>query len=153
MPNNRNHYCYRCCRRFRVFFVQPLICVPLYLYITWKSTTLPTLSLSPTHISSYYPQIQAGAQVILGTGTGTGAAANYTGAAAYNPTTLNSPSPPGAHALPTQFAIQPPNAVPPGASILQNGSFRFLHWDVGGCQPSRLVVHRFCHRKTSNLLE
>ena len=39
-------------------------------------------------------------------------------AAAYNPTTLNplAPSPPDAQALPTPFAIQLPNAVPPGAS-------------------------------------
>jgi hypothetical protein len=78
---------------------------------------------SQAQITVYYPQVQPGAQATLGTGTGTGAAANYTGAAAYNPTTLNPPSPPGAQALPTQFAIQPPNAVPPGASILQNGSF------------------------------
>lgn len=80
-------------------------------------------SATQAQITVYYPQIQAGAQATLGTGTGTGAAANYTGAAAYNPTTLNPPSPPGAQALPTQFAIQLPNAVPPGASILQNGSF------------------------------
>jgi hypothetical protein len=100
--------------------------------IIMKVRTLPSLlgslgvvtvlfSSSQAQITVYYPQ--AGAQAVFGTGTGTGAAANYTGAAAYNPTTLNPPSPPGAQALPTQFTIQPPNAVPPGASILQNGSF------------------------------
>jgi hypothetical protein len=77
-------------------------------------------SSSLAQVTVYYePQVQA----TLGSSTGTGAAANYTGAAAYNPTTLNPPPPPGAQAMPTQFTIQPPNAVPPGASILQNGSF------------------------------
>ena len=97
-----------------------------------KPRTLPSLlfslgilfsSSSQAQITVYYPQLQPGAQAILGTGTGTGAAAQYTGAAAYNPTTLNPPSPPGAQALPTQFTITALNAVPPGASILQNGSF------------------------------
>lgn len=72
-------------------------------------------------VTVYYP---VGAQATLGaTGAGSGAAANYTGAAAYNPTTLTPPSPPGPTAMPTQFAIQPVNAVPPGASIPQKGSF------------------------------
>ena len=96
-----------------------------------KVQTLPSLlfslgailfSSSQAQVTVYY-EAHAGPQAPLGTGTATGAAANYTGAAAYNPTTLNPPPPPGAQALPTQFAIQPPNAVPPGASILQNGSF------------------------------
>ena len=78
-------------------------------------------SSSQAQVTVYYePQ---NAQATLGTTTGTGAAANYTGAAAYNPTTLNPPPPPGAQAMPTQFSIQIPSAVPPGASILQNGSF------------------------------
>ena len=89
--------------------------------------TLPSLffslgailfSSSQAQITVYY---EPGAQATLGTATGTGAAANYTGAAAYNPTTLIPPSPP--QAFPTQIALQPPNAVPPGASIPQNGSF------------------------------
>jgi hypothetical protein len=94
-----------------------------------KEQTLPSLlfsfgailfSFSLAQVTVYH---QPGAQTILGTGTGTGAAASYTGAAAYNPTTLIPPPPPGAQALPTQFAIQPPNVVPPGASIPQKGSF------------------------------
>lgn len=97
-----------------------------------KVQTLPSLlfslgailfSSSQAQVTVYYEPQAGGAQATLGTGTGTGAAANYTGAAAYNPTTLTPPSPPGAQALPTQFSIQIPNAVPPGASILQNGSF------------------------------
>ena len=98
--------------------------------INMKVRTLPSLlfslgailfSSSQAQVTVYYePGVQA---TLGGTATVTGAAANYTGAAAYNPTTLTPPSPPGAQALPTQFAIQPPNAVPPGASILQNGSF------------------------------
>lgn len=71
-------------------------------------------------VTVYY---QAGAQAALASGIGTGAAANYTGAAAYNPTTLSPPSPPGPTAMPTNFAIQPVIAVPPGASIMQKGSF------------------------------
>ena len=58
------------------------------------------------------------------TATGTGAAANYTGAAAYNPTTLNPPSPPGLQAMPTQFTIPLiTDTLPPGASIKLSGSF------------------------------
>ncbi|KAF8952441.1 hypothetical protein BDZ97DRAFT_1640845, partial [Flammula alnicola] len=55
--------------------------------------------------------------------TGTAASANYTGSAAYNPTVLNPPAPPGPAALPTQFAIQLSGVAPPGASITQTGSF------------------------------
>jgi hypothetical protein len=73
-------------------------------------------------ISGSY-RLLSGAQAALASGVGSGAAANYTGAAAYNPTTLNPPSPPGATAMPTNFAIQPVIAVPPGASIPQKGSF------------------------------
>ena len=112
------------------FSIAPFPWAILFKFTKMKVWTLPSLlfslgvlfSSSQAQITVYYPQVH-GAQVTLGTGTVTGAAANYTGAAAYNPTTLNPPSPPGAQALPTQFAIQPPNAVPPGASILQNGSF------------------------------
>ena len=57
------------------------------------------------------------------TATATGAAANYTGAAAYNPTTLIAPSPPGLQAMPTQFSVQLNNAPPAGVSIQQRGSF------------------------------
>ena len=58
-----------------------------------------------------------------GTATGTALSANYTGSAAYNPNTLNAPAPPGPAGLPTQFALQLSNIVPPGASIAQSGSF------------------------------
>ena len=114
--------------------------------------TLPSLlfslgailfSSSQAQVTVYY---EPGAQATLGTGTGTGAAANYTGAAAYNPTTLIPPPPPGAQALPTQFAIQPPNAVPNGASIPQNGSFFGFSIEMSvvnqvGKSISPVVVH------------
>ena len=78
-------------------------------------------SLGQASVTVYY---QSGAQAALSaSATRTGATANYTGAAAYNPTILNAPPPPGSQALPTQFSIQLNNAVPPGASIQQNGSF------------------------------
>ncbi|KAJ3503353.1 hypothetical protein NLJ89_g8477 [Agrocybe chaxingu] len=73
-----------------------------------------------TAVTVYY---QAGQKPLGGTATDTGVAARYTGAAAYNPTTLNPPPPPGPDALPTQFAMQFSNAVPPGASIPQSGAF------------------------------
>ncbi|KAG6848314.1 hypothetical protein H0H93_001259, partial [Arthromyces matolae] len=50
----------------------------------------------------------------------TAAAANYTGAAAYNPTVLNPPAVPSA--LPTQFVIQLQNGGTPNLSLAQNGS-------------------------------
>ena len=92
-----------------------------------KVRSLPSLFLSlgaalftssQAQVTVYY---EPGAQATLAS---TGAAANYTGAAAYNPTTLNPPPPPGAQALPTQFAIPlVTNAVPAGVSIPQSGSF------------------------------
>jgi len=66
---------------------------------------------------------QEGQTPLHGTATGTASSANYTGSAAYNPNTLNAPPPPGPAALPTQFALQLSNTVPPGASIAQSGSF------------------------------
>jgi hypothetical protein len=59
----------------------------------------------------------------MATGTGTAAAANYTGSAAYNPTVLQPPAPPGASAMPTAFGISLSPQVPPGASIMQTGLF------------------------------
>lgn len=55
--------------------------------------------------------------------TGTAAAASYTGSAAYNPTMLQAPAPPGSAALPTSFGITLQNSVPGGASIVQTGGF------------------------------
>ena len=82
--------------------------------------SLGVLVSSSQAVTVYYP---AGAQAPLASGAGSGAAANYTGAAAYNPTTLNPPPPPGPTAVPTHFSIQPADTVPPGASIPQKGSF------------------------------
>ncbi|KAF9054026.1 glycoside hydrolase family 79 protein [Panaeolus papilionaceus] len=64
-------------------------------------------------------------QTPMGTGTITasGAAASYTGAAAYNPTTLIAPAPPGPSVMPTNFQIQLSPAAPPGVSIPLRGSF------------------------------
>lgn len=68
-------------------------------------------------VTIYYPP---GRQQAL-SATDTAAAANYTGAAAYNPTVLNPPPvPPG---LTTQFNIQLQNGGTPGVSITQEGSF------------------------------
>ncbi|KIM41887.1 glycoside hydrolase family 79 protein [Hebeloma cylindrosporum] len=66
---------------------------------------------------------QEGQAPLHGTSTGTALSANYTGSAAYNPNTLDAPPPPGPAGLPTQFALQLSNTVPPGASIAQSGSF------------------------------
>ena len=70
-------------------------------------------------VTVYYQHGQAPLQ----TPTGTAASANYTGSAAYNPQQLQAPVPPGPGGLPTQFAIQLSSTVPPGASIMQSGSF------------------------------
>ncbi|KAF8154310.1 glycoside hydrolase family 79 protein [Crassisporium funariophilum] len=80
--------------------------------------TFPLASLAT--VSIYYPpgQIPLGA-----TPTGTAGAANYTGAAAYNPTVLQAPAPPGAGGLTTAFGVQMGGSVVPGASIAQMGSF------------------------------
>ncbi|KXN92551.1 hypothetical protein AN958_05406 [Leucoagaricus sp. SymC.cos] len=53
--------------------------------------------------------------------TTTASAANYTGAAAYNPTVLNAPAPPSD--LNRNFPIQLVNGGTPGASIPQSGRF------------------------------
>jgi hypothetical protein len=62
-------------------------------------------------------------QHVMATGTGTADAANYTGSAAYNPTVLQPPAPPGASAMPTAFGIALSPQVLPGASIMQTGLF------------------------------
>lgn len=82
---------------------------------------LAVLCVAPTsaQITVYYLK----GQNVLATPTGTGAAADYTGSAAYNPTVLEAPPPPGAAALPTNFGISLASSVPPGASIMQSGNF------------------------------
>ncbi|KAF8162003.1 glycoside hydrolase family 79 protein [Pholiota molesta] len=75
-------------------------------------------------------------QHVKASGTGTAAAANYTGSAAYNPTVLQPPAPPVVHELaqhPARTARRVGDAysvryrtepqVPPGASIMQTGLF------------------------------
>ena len=69
-------------------------------------------------ITVYYQQ----GQQPLASGTSSASSANYTGAAAYNPTVLNPPAPPNP-AITTNFAIQLQNGGTPGASISQIGSF------------------------------
>lgn len=69
-------------------------------------------------VTVYYPQGQG---PLGASGTATAAAANYTGAAAYNPTTLNPPPVP--NPFNTQFVVQLQNGGTPGVSIKQNGSF------------------------------
>ncbi|KAF5376683.1 hypothetical protein D9615_007846 [Tricholomella constricta] len=69
-------------------------------------------------VTVYYQQGQA---PLSATSTSSGDAANYTGLAAYNPTTLNPP------AIPSPFnptySIQLQNGGTPGVSIPQQGSF------------------------------
>jgi hypothetical protein len=82
------------------------------------------LFLSVLHVSQ--ASITVYSQVPLGKGTGTAqsAAANYTGAAAYDPTVLNAPPIPNP-APPTQFALQLQSSsqAVQGLSIMQSGSF------------------------------
>ena len=69
-------------------------------------------------------------QVIMGpaatagtaTSTATGSAATYTGAAAYDPTTLDPPALPDPRPA-TQFSIKLSNNEPSGLSIPQKGDF------------------------------
>ena len=74
---------------------------------------------SNAQITVYYVE----GQRPLGSATATAASTNYTGSAAYNPTVLQAPPPPGAAAMPTNFAIELSTSVPQGASILQSGNF------------------------------
>ncbi|KAG2129513.1 glycoside hydrolase family 79 protein [Suillus bovinus] len=60
-------------------------------------------------------------QIPLAASTTTAASANYTGAAAYDPTVLNPPPVPAG--LTTQFGIQLSSSSPSGLSIPQKGSF------------------------------
>ncbi|KDR78254.1 hypothetical protein GALMADRAFT_266767 [Galerina marginata CBS 339.88] len=83
---------------------------------------LSLLSLLTACLASITVHRQPGQAPLSATGTIAGAA-NYTGAAAYNPTTLNPPAPPGPTALPTSFGLALEGAVPAGASIMQGGAF------------------------------
>lgn len=67
-------------------------------------------------VTVYYPQGQSPLSA-----TATANAANYTGAAAYNPTVLNPPPVP--NPFNAQFNIQLQNGGTPGVSIPQTGSF------------------------------
>lgn len=71
-------------------------------------------------VTVYY---QLGHQQHLGTATQTADAASYTGAAVYDPTTLNAPPPPNNPPLQSQFGIQLRNGGTPGVSITQSGAF------------------------------
>ncbi|KAF5329457.1 hypothetical protein D9619_009103 [Psilocybe cf. subviscida] len=81
----------------------------------------PTSFITPAHaVTVWY---QDGQHPLQATTTSSAGAANYTGAAAYNPTTLNPPAPPGAAAFPTTFVLGMAGNTPPGASITQMGGF------------------------------
>ena len=73
--------------------------------------------LASAEITVYYTQKQWQASATESAG-----AANYTGAAAYDPTVLNPPAVPDP-LPPTTFDIQLPQAGFSGMSIVQEGSF------------------------------
>lgn len=84
------------------------------------SSLLGVCTFIPALVSAvtvYYQQDQQA----LATASGSASAANYTGAAAYNPTVLNAPPPPNPP-INTSFPLQLTNN-PPGLSITQNGAF------------------------------
>ncbi|KAF5353264.1 hypothetical protein D9756_008029 [Leucocoprinus leucothites] len=86
----------------------------------WKlalglGTLTPLLGLAKANVTIYYAQGQNPFQ------TTTAAAASYTGAAAYNPTTLTPPPVPTD--LNRNFPVQLVNGGTPGASIPQTGQF------------------------------
>ncbi|KAF9555149.1 hypothetical protein CPC08DRAFT_145293 [Agrocybe pediades] len=73
-------------------------------------------------VTVYYQKGQA--VLHQATGTATSGAAAYTGAAAYNPRTLDAPSPPGnGNGFQTQFGISLSSKTPSGASIVQTAGF------------------------------
>lgn len=88
--------------------------------LSWKlalslGTLVQVLGTAKGSVTVYYQQGQNPFQ------TTTAAAAQYTGAAAYNPTVLNPPAPlPDLH---RNFPIQLVNGGQQGASILQTGQF------------------------------
>lgn len=87
---------------------------------SWKlalgiGALLQALGNAKGSVTVYYQQGQNPFQ------TTTASAANYTGAAAYNPTVLDAPPVPSP--LPTNFPIQLTNGGQPGASIPQIGQF------------------------------
>ncbi|KAF9529145.1 hypothetical protein CPB83DRAFT_853311 [Crepidotus variabilis] len=85
------------------------ICLTLFIFQTFPCSKAITV---------YY---QNGENPFLPSPTSKGIA--YTGLAAYDPTTLIPPSPPGPSAVPTSFALQVANSVPVAASMPQSGSF------------------------------
>jgi hypothetical protein len=80
--------------------------------------TLLALPLARAAITVY----QAPGQAAFATGSAAAAASAYTGAAAYNPTTLVAPPVP-TPAVPSSFQIQLNNGGTPGVSIVQGGDF------------------------------
>ncbi|RDB17658.1 Beta-glucuronidase [Hypsizygus marmoreus] len=76
------------------------------------------LGIPAKGVTVYYIQ---GQEPLTATGTASAGAANYTGAAAYNPTVLNPPPVPSP--FNSQFNIQLQNGGTPGVSIPQEGSF------------------------------
>ena len=74
--------------------------------------------------------------------------ANYTGVAAYNPTTLNAPPVPSP-AVPSTFNIQLHTGGTPGASIQQSGNF--LGFSIEMSVSNQVCTHArlpclSCHR-------
>jgi hypothetical protein len=92
------------------------VTLPIVALLILSSTTIQRCTAS---VTVYY---QIG-QTPLATASSTASTANYTGPTAYSPVVLNAPSPPGAAAFPTNFAMQLSSPVPNNASIPQNGSF------------------------------
>ncbi|KAJ6529066.1 glycoside hydrolase family 79 protein [Mycena vulgaris] len=82
----------------------------------------PALLLFPLLARAAITIYQAPGQAAFGTGTASAGAAAYTGAAAYNPTTLVPPAVP-TPAVPSTFNIQLQTGGTPGASIPQSGDF------------------------------
>ena len=87
---------------------------------------LPTLLYLLSVIQVSYASVTVYSQIPIGQATGTAqsAAANYTGAAAYDPKVLNAPAIPNP-APPTQFTLQLQSSsqAVQGLSIMQSGSF------------------------------
>lgn len=93
--------------------------IRLFHLAVWLGITAQALA----QVTVYYQQGQTPINVGgTATATATGSAANYTGAAAYNPTVLNAPPVPSP--FNPQFALQlQTGGTPAGASIPQEGSF------------------------------
>ncbi|KAF8636081.1 hypothetical protein AX17_003787 [Amanita inopinata Kibby_2008] len=87
-----------------------------------RSRVSPCVFLVLSYLTTLVAGVTIYHQIHFGTGTDTASPADYTGAAAYNPTVLQAPPVPSG--FPTQYNIQLQNGgAPPGVSIPHMGSF------------------------------